>query len=97
MPARSKPSKDLKQYYHNIPPHYKWSSGDATILSLSDLVSIKPTATHVDSTIPLFEHLLSFFGSDLRFENHTVLLIDGLELAKLLPDVDSKAGSDRSS
>jgi hypothetical protein len=66
-------------------------------LSLSDFVSIEPTATHVDSTIPLLEHFLALFGSDLWLEDHAVLLVDGLELAELLPDVDSKAGGDGSS
>lgn len=97
MSIRSKSLQELKQYYRDIPSHYKWSSSDAAFLGLGDLVDIEPTATHADSTIPLLEHLFTLFGSHLRLEDHTVLLVDGLELAELLPDVDSEAGGNRSS
>jgi len=97
MPIQSKSLQELKQYYRNIPPHYKWSTSDAVALSLSDLVDIKPTTTHADSTIPLLEHLLALFGSDFGLEDHAVLLVDGLELAELFPDIDSETGSDGSS
>ena len=63
-------------------------------LGLRDLVNIEPATAHADCTIPLLEHLLTLFGCDLWFEDHAVLLVDGLELAKLFPDVDSKAGGD---
>lgn len=66
-------------------------------LCLGDLINIEPTAAHADSTIPLLEHLFALLRSDFGLEDHAVLLVDGLELTELLPDVDSETGGDRCS
>ena len=58
-------------------------------------VSTQPPPAHLDCATPLLEHLIAFFFADVGLEDHAVLLVDLLELVKLLPDVDGEAGGDR--
>jgi hypothetical protein len=58
------------------------------------LVGIYPSFAHADSTLPLLEHLLTLLGVGVGLKDGAIFLVDGLQLAKLFPDVDGKACCD---
>lgn len=41
---------------------------------------------------PFLEHLLAFFLVYIRLEDHTIFLVDLLQLIELLPDVNGESG-----
>ena len=58
------------------------------------LTHIQPAAAHLDRARPLAEHLLALLLRDVRLEDDTVLLVDVLQLVKLLPNVHGEARRD---
>lgn len=91
--SEANPSKIRKKYYVSF---LLITCGHQVMqfLCLGDLINIEPTTAHADSTIPLLEHLFALLGSDFGLKDHAVLLVDGLELAELLPDVDGETSGD---